>query len=338
MSATTAPPSPASAPPEPSPLRRRERRRSTGRLAALLVSPTVLVLALVAGYPVLAAFRESLFSEKAGLDSDGFVQQGEQFVGLQHYSAVFEGEAGDRFWNAFVNTTVLTVTTVALETVLGVAMALVMHRAVRGRALVRAGVLVPWAIPTVVSALLWQWIFQADGAANALLGREVLWTTDGVQATLAVIVADTWKTAPFVGLLVLAGLQLIPGEVYEAARIDGASSWQQLTRITLPLIRPVLVVAVLFRLLDALRMFDLPFVLVGPHKASVETLSMLAFDEAANTRYGPGAAYAVILFLYVAAVAFVFVRLLGADLLSERTTGTKRSRRHRRRTTEGATA
>ncbi|MFD8194853.1 carbohydrate ABC transporter permease [Streptomyces wuyuanensis] len=337
MPVLTAQPSPTSSPPGAAPPNRRPGRRSGGRLAALLVSPTLLVLALVAGYPVLAAFRESLFDKREGLDSSGFVQEGEEFVGLRHYAAVFEGEAGERFWNAFANTTFLTVTTVALETVLGVAMALVMHRAIRGRALVRAGVLVPWAIPTVVSALLWQWIFQADGAANALLGREVLWTTDGFQATLAVIVADTWKTAPFVGLLVLAGLQLIPGEVYEAARIDGAGAWQQLTRITLPLIRPVLVVAVLFRLLDALRMFDLPFVLVGPHKQSVETLSMLAFDEAANTRYGPGAAYAVVLFAYVAVVAFVFVRLLGADLLSGDGTGGKASPR-RATTAEGAMA
>lgn len=339
MSALTAPPSSTTRPsgPKAPPDSRTARKSGTGRLAALLVSPTLAVLALVAGYPVLAAFRESLFTEKKGLDSSGFVQEGERFTGLQHYADIVTGEAGDRFWNAFGNTTFFTVTTVLLETVLGVAMALVMHRAIRGRALVRAGILVPWAIPTVVSALLWQWIFQADGAANALIGQEVLWTTDGIQAAVAVIVADTWKTAPFVGLLVLAGLQLIPGEVYEAARVDGASPRQQLVRITLPLIRPVLLVAVLFRLLDALRMFDLPFVLIGAHKESVETLSMLAFDEAANTRYGPGAAYAVILFLYVAVVAFVFVKLLGADLLSEQDR-TRRRRATRRITAKGAAA
>ena len=280
---------------------------------------------------MLAALRESLYAEKSGLDESGFVQEGEEFAGLRHYLDIFEGEAGERFWNAFYNTTFLTVTTVLLETILGVAMAMVMHRAIRGRALVRAGVLVPWAIPTVVSALLWQWIFQADGVANALTGQEILWTSDGFHAVVAVIVADVWKTAPFVGLLVLAGLQLIPAEIYEAARVDGASPWQQFIRLTLPLIRPVLVVAILFRLLDALRMFDLPFVLIGPHKESVETLSMLAYDEAANTRYGPAAAYAVILFLYVAVIAFVFVKLLGADLLSEgNMKKPKLSRRERR--------
>ncbi|NUR87706.1 MAG: sugar ABC transporter permease, partial [Nonomuraea sp.] len=132
---------------------------------------------------------------------------------------------------------------------------------------------------------------------------------------VAVIVADTWKTAPFVGLLVLAGLQLIAREVHEAARVDGASAWQRFWRVTLPLVKPVLLVAVLFRLLDVLRMFDLPFVLIGPRKESVRTLSMLAYDEAANLRYGAAAAYATVLFLYVAAVAYAFVRLLGADIL-----------------------
>ncbi|MFD9226082.1 carbohydrate ABC transporter permease [Streptomyces sp. NPDC060064] len=318
----------ATQPPGKAPPVLRHRPSGTNRLAALLISPTIAVLGLVVGYPVVAAVRESLYTKNSGLDSSGFVRTGEQFVGLQHYSDLFQGEAGDRFWNAFTNTTLFTVTTVLIETVLGVVMALVMHKVVRGRALVRATILVPWAIPTVVSALLWQWIFQADGVANALLGGQVLWTTDGFQAALAVIIADTWKTAPFVGLLVLAGLQLIPTEVYEAARVDGANAWHQFTRITLPLLRPVLLVAILFRLLDALRMFDLPYVLIGARKDSVETLSMLAFDEAANTRYGPAAAYAVLLFLYVAAAAFIFVKILGADVFSTKNDG-KTSGGHR---------
>ena len=142
-----------------------------------------------------------------------------------------------------------------------------------------------------------------------------LWTTEGFHAWLAVLIADTWKTAPFIGLLVLAGLQIIPAEVYEAARVDGASAWRTFWRITLPLVKPALVVAVLFRILDVLRMFDLPFVLIGVRKESVETLSMLAWDEMNNLRFGPAAAYAVVLFLYIAMAAFVFVRVLGADLI-----------------------
>jgi multiple sugar transport system permease protein len=289
----------------------------SGRLAALLLSPTFAVLALVVGYPILAAVRESLYRQGQGLDAEGFVVQGDQFSGLSNYVDIFTGSGAPVFWGALWNTTFFTVTTVAIETVLGVCMALIMHRAFRGRALVRASVLVPWAIPTAVSALLWRWTFQADGVANAMLGRQVLWTTEGVQAKLAVIIADTWKTAPFVGLLVLAGLQLISRDVEEAARVDGAGAWQRFWRITLPLVKPVLLVAVLFRLLDALRMFDLPFVLIGADKKSVQTLSMVAFDEASNLRYGSAAAYSTVLFLYVVAIAFAFVKLLGADVLGQ---------------------
>jgi multiple sugar transport system permease protein len=311
------------------PRRSRDVQRS-GRLAAVLLSPTFVVLALVVGYPVLAALRESLYRKSQGLDAQGFVVQGEKFVGLDNYLDVFSGPNASVFWGALWNTTFFTVTTVAVETVLGVAMALIMHWAFRGRALVRASVLVPWAIPTAVSALLWRWVFQADGVANALIGRQVLWTTEGFQAKIAVIIADTWKTAPFVGLLVLAGLQLIPREVYEAARVDGAGARHQFWRITLPLVKPVLLVAVLFRLLDVLRMFDLPYVLIGAHKESVQTLSMLAFDEATNVRYGAAGAYSTILFVYVAAVAYAFVKLLGADILGqmreERPAGPRRGR------------
>jgi multiple sugar transport system permease protein len=176
---------------------------------------------------------------------------------------------------------------------------------------------VPWAIPTVVSALLGRWIVDANGIANQIINQQILWSTDGWQAKAAVIIADTWKTAPFIGLLVLAGLQVIPAEVYEAAKIDGSSTLQQFRHITLPLVRPALLVAVLFRILDNLRMFDLPYVLVGPGKPSVETISILAFLENNNTRFGPAAAYAVLLFLYVVLVAWAFVKLLGADVIGE---------------------
>jgi trehalose/maltose transport system permease protein len=295
---------------------RKDVQRS-GRLALVLLSPTVLVLGLVVGYPVVSAIRESLYERSQGLDAQGFVVQGDRFVGLSHYRDIFSGPGATAFQNAFWNTTFFTVTTVILETVIGVAMALVMHQAFRGRALVRASILVPWAIPTAVSGLLWRWVFQADGVANAIIGRQVLWTTEGFHAKVAVIIADVWKTAPFIGLLVLAGLQLIPQEVYEAARVDGAGAATTFWRITLPLVKPVLLVAVLFRMLDVLRMFDLPFVLIGARKESVETLSMLAWDEATNLRYGTAAAFATILFLYVAIVAYAFVKILGADILGQ---------------------
>nr|WP_203589945.1 sugar ABC transporter permease [Streptomyces sp. SID13031] len=282
-----------------------------------MLSPTLLVLGLVVAFPIVSALRTSLY-KPGGVDPEtGFVNEGDVYVGLGNYTAIFSGDTADRFWNAFYNTTFFTITCVVLETVLGVAMALVMHKAFRGRGIVRASILVPWAIPTVVSALLWKWIFQADGVMNSVLGTQILWSTEGWQSVASVIIADTWKTAPFIGLLVLAGLQTIPAEVYEAAKVDGASPFQQFRMITLPLVKPALLVAVLFRMLDTLRIFDLPFVLVGPHKDSVETLSMLAYDEAFNTRYGPAAAYATLLFIYVAVVAFAFVKLLGADVVGD---------------------
>ena len=158
-----------------------------------------------------------------------------------------------------------------------------------------------------------------------MLGSQVLWSTEGWQSVLSVMVADTWKTAPFIGLLVLAGLQTIPDEVYEAAKVDGANVWRTFTRITLPLVKPALLVAVLFRILDTLRIFDLPFVLVGPNKDSVETLSMLAYLEAVQMSASvPAAAYATLLFLYVAVVAYVFVKLLGADVFGDATSRRRR--------------
>jgi multiple sugar transport system permease protein len=286
---------------------------------------------LVVVYPIVSAFRQSFYSDGQGVDAEGFVVQGDQFVGAHNYTDIFVGEAATRFWNALWNTSFFTVTTVAAETVLGMAMALVMHRAFRGRGLVRASVLVPWAIPTAVSALLWRWIFDANGIANAILGHQVLWSADGESARLAVIVAEVWKTAPFVGLLTLAGLQIIPQDVYEAAKVDGANAWRRFVSITLPLVKPALLVAVLFRMLDALRMFDLPFVLIGAQKPSVETVSILAFLENSNTRFGPAAAFSFLLFLYVVIVAYMFVKLLGADVIGDNRAKTPKANRRTRR-------
>lgn len=300
-----------------------------GRLAAALLSPTFLVLALVIGYPLIAALRESFYQQGEHLDANGFVVQGDQFVGLRNYTDAFTGANGSRFWNAFANTTFFTVTTTAIEVLIGLAMALVMHRALRGRALVRASILVPWAIPTAVSGLLWRWIFDANGIADNLLGRQILWTADGWPAKFAVIIADTWKTVPFIGLLTLAGLQLIPQELYEAAHLDGAGAWRRFRAVTLPLVKPTLMVAVLFRLLDVLRMFDLPYLLVGNNKYSVQTMSMLAFNEAGNLHYGPAAAYATLLFLYVVIVAYAFVKLVGTDLIADTRTARKTTRQPR---------
>jgi ABC-type sugar transport system permease subunit len=297
-----------------------------GRLAWILLAPTLIVIAVVAGIPVIMSIRESFFQTNTGVDPNtGLIAGGETFVGLQNFTNIFTSQdlvlgnfgSMNRFWNAFLNTTFLTIVCVILETILGVAMALIMAKAFRGRGLVRAGILVPWAIPTIVSALMWKLIFDSSGVANRILGREILWLADTGASFWAIVIADTWKTAAFIGLLTLAGLQTIPAEVYEAAKVDGATTWQQFVRITLPMVKPTLVVAVLFRTLDTLRMFDLPYGMVGAGKYRVETLSIFAYQEATQSRYGPAAAYAIILFLYVLLVAFLFVRILGADVIGD---------------------
>ena len=297
-----------------------------GRLAWILLAPTLIVIAVVAGIPVVMSIRESFFQTNTGVDPNtGLIAGGESFVGLQNFTNIFTsqdlvlGNFGtmNRFWNAFLNTTFLTIVCVILETIIGVAMALIMAKAFRGRGVVRAGILVPWAIPTIVSALMWKLIFDSSGVANRILGREILWLADTGASFWAIVIADTWKTAAFIGLLTLAGLGTIPAEVYEAAKVDGATTWQQFVRITLPMVKPTLVVAVLFRTLDTLRMFDLPYGMVGAGKYRVETLSVFAYQEATQNRYGPAAAYAIILFIYVLLVAFLFVRILGADVIGD---------------------
>lgn len=299
-------------------------------MAYALLAPTLILLAVVVGFPLVLSVWQSLHSSDGGIDPEtGFIIEGDQFVGLDNFIQAFTSSgAGAGFWNAFWNTTFFTVVAVSIETVLGVAMALIMAKGLRAVGLMRATILIPWAIPTVVSALMWQLIFDANGIFNKILGHQILWTTEGWQAKAAVLIADIWKTAPFIGLLTLAGLQTIDDQVYEAAAVDGASKWQTFWRITLPLIRPVLVVAVLFRVLDTMRMFDLPFVLLG-RLESGQTLSMLAQDAATKTQYGMASAYSIVLFVYIFVVAFVFIRLLGADVLGEQDKVNVRRRRNK---------
>lgn len=286
----------------------------------------MLVILFVVGIPILMSLRESVFRKATEIDPNtGLIAEGESFVGLANFTDIFANPQNvpgvwgniDRLINAFWNTTFFTVVCVIIETVLGVAMALIMAKAFKGKGLVRAAILVPWAIPTIVSAKMWGLIFDGSGVMNKIVGQQILWLADGAPSQWAVIIADTWKTAPFIGLLTLAGLQTIPAEVYEAAKVDGASAWQQFTRITLPMVRPALVVAVLFRTLDTMRMFDLPMGMIGQGKYSVETISMLAYIENNSLRYGAAAAYSILLFLYIVLVAFLFVRLLGADVIGD---------------------
>ena len=250
---------------------------SQGKWASWLLAPTIIALGIVIVYPIISALVMS-FQKDAGLDpATGLFVEGGPAGFSNYYNWIFQqcpapdggtvdcppGTLGAQFWSATGTTFFFTIVTVALETVLGFWMAVIMARAFKGRSLVRAAVLVPWAIPTAVTAKLWLFIFAFEGIGNKLFNTTVLWTGSEWPARWAVIIADVWKTTPFMALLILAGLQMIPAEVYEAAKVDGASAWQRFRMITLPLVKPALMVAILFRTLDALRMFDLPYILTG---------------------------------------------------------------------------
>jgi len=315
--------------------RRTGTGRRTGRVAALLVAPTVALLGVVIVYPLVKAVVMS-FQKDSGLDpvSGSFVEGGN--AGLANYKhwllqqcatagggtvSCPPGTNGSQFYDALSVTLFFTVTTVVVEIVLGLWFAVIMNREFRGRGLVRAAILVPWAIPTAVTAKLWFFIFAYDGIANRLLGlvgvHPLLWTGDAWPARFAIIIADVWKTTPFMALLILAGLQLISAEVYEAAHIDGASRWQTFTRITLPMIKVPLMVAILFRTLDVLRIYDLPAILTqggGGTGHATTSLSILVINQI-RSGFNSASALSTIVFLIIALAAFLFIRFGGADVV-----------------------
>ncbi|HKU11175.1 MAG TPA: sugar ABC transporter permease [Sinomonas sp.] len=307
-----------------------DRKQVTqGRWATVLLLPSILLLAIVIIYPVVNAIVMS-FQKDAGLVNGFFVQGGAAgFDNYVHWIAQQcngvscpPGTLGSQFWGAMGTTFFFAIVTVALETVLGFWMAIIMARTFRGRSAVRAAVLVPWAIPTAVTAKLWFFIFAFDGIANKLFGTQILWTGSEWPARWAIIISDVWKTTPFMALLILAGLQLIPDEVYEAAKVDGAGAWQRFTQITLPLVRPALMVAILFRMLDALRMFDLPYIMTQGGN-NTTTLSILVVDQI-RQGFNSAAALSTITFLVVFIVAFIFVRFLGANAVGAATSSGKK--------------
>ena len=245
------------------------------------------------------------------------------FVGLQYYANYFQDH---RMWASLSNTMIFTVISVSLELVLGMAIALLINRQFFGRGLVRASVLIPWALPTAVAALMWKFLFDGQNGVMAKLFTEVGLIPDmGTLLTtkfwsmFAVIFADVWKTTPFMALLILAGLQTIPKNLYEAAEVDGASKVQQFFKITLPMLRTTVLVALLFRLLDAFRVFDLIYVLTGGGPANAtETISVYAYKTMfSQMNFGEGSALAVIVFICIAIISMIFVKLLGRDLISD---------------------
>ncbi|WP_245721504.1 carbohydrate ABC transporter permease [Nocardia crassostreae] len=293
--------------------------------AWLFVTPVLIALAVVIGYPVARALYMS-FQKDSGLDpaTGMFVEGGN--AGFSNYThwllqqctnslgetvSCPTGNLGSQFWLAIGVTLFFTVVTVTLEATIGLGMAVIMGKTFKGRALLRAAVLIPWAIPTAVTARLWEFMFQYDGVVNRVLGTHILWTADAWPARFAVIIADVWKTTPFMALLILAGLQVIPEDVYEAARVDGASAWQRFVHITLPLLKPALLVAILFRTMDGLRLYDLPAIMTNNLPAT-RPISALVVDQ---VRVGANSASAlsVITFFLIFAVAFLLVKVLGAN-------------------------
>jgi multiple sugar transport system permease protein len=289
--------------------------RAERRLALYMVSPSMLLIAIVAVYPIAYAVWLSLHEYSVRVPGLSRWAGG---LGLRNYTNALQD---DVFWSAFKNTFIFTGASVALELVLGLAMAIAMHSAFKGRGLLRTVILVPWAILTVVTAITWRTIFEPNlGFANTVLsalglpGGDTVWLGEQPQAMLVMIFADVWKTAPFMALLILAGLQVIPGDIYEAAKVDGSTAWQRFTKITLPLLKPAILVALIFRTLDALRIFDLPFVLTKG-AFGTNTLSLLAYQDFRENRLiGLGAAVAILTFITVMVVSFIYIRFVGGNI------------------------
>ena len=283
------------------------------RLAWILVLPTLLVVVLVAGYPLAQVFYWSFF--KADI---AFVEPPE-FVGLENYAYLFQDPD---FRQALWNTLKFTVVSVSLETVLGLAIALIIHSNFRGRGLVRTAILIPWAIPTVVSAKMWQWmlndvygVINVLGVKLGLLSQKVAFLARPELLLPSIIAVDVWKTTPFMALLLLAGLQMIPEELSEASSIDGASRWQQFWSITLPLLTPALVVALIFRTLDALRVFDVVFVMSGVNPAT-RTLAVYNRQTLVDFQdLGYGSAISVAILVIIFAFVLLYMRTVGKEAL-----------------------
>jgi multiple sugar transport system permease protein len=301
----------ASVPAAVPPARRRKRGLSERRLATYMVAPSLGLIALVALWPIIYAIWLSM--HEYSLIQAGVSRWASPF-GLGNY---IDALKDSQFWTATRITATFTVASVFFETLLGLAMALIMHSAFKGQGLLRTVVLVPWAVLTVVTAIMWKTIFDPNlGFVNTLLSSNTVWLGQEPQALMVMIFADVWKTAPFMALLLLAGLQVIPSEVYEAAKVDGATAWQRFRRITLPLLMPALLVALIFRTLDALRAYDLPKVLTNGANGT-ETLSLVAartFQE--NRLYGEGATLSILTFLIVMVISFTYIRLVGGNLKS----------------------
>ncbi|MBI4378579.1 MAG: sugar ABC transporter permease [Nitrospinae bacterium] len=270
---------------------------------SLFVIPAFILLSLVTIYPVIYVLYLSLHRRLLIFNIS-------KFVGFENYLFLLKD---DRFWNALKNTVYFTVLSVSLELFVGLSFAVLLNRAFRLRGFVRAIVLIPWALPTVVSARMWEWMYNTDfGILNYLLGSEINWLGSPFWAMNAAIFMDVWKTTPFVAILLIAGLQVIPQELYQAAKIDGAGGWAIFRRITLSLLKPVILVVLIFRTLDAFRVFDAVYVLTGGGPAnSTETLSIYAYKVLFQTlQFGYGSTLSVVVFLCTGIISVFYIRVM----------------------------
>jgi len=289
-----------------------ERARAERRLAWTLCAPAVIAMLVVTGYPIGYAVYLSL--QKVDLR---FPDQ-DEFVGLSNYVDVLTSTT---WWSDVWNTTIITVASVALELVLGMAIALVMHRAIFGRGPVRAAILIPYGIVTVVAAFAWRYAFDpASGFVQGtfLLSDTAAPLTERGGSLIVIILTEVWKTTPFMALLLLAGLALVPDELHEAAKVDGANAVQRFFRITLPLMKPAILVALLFRTLDAFRIFDTVFIQTAGAQGT-ETVSILGYNVLINrVNLGLGSAVSVLIFIAVILIATFFVKVLGTSTAQQR--------------------
>jgi multiple sugar transport system permease protein len=271
----------------------------------MLVAPAVIVMIAVTVYPIINAFVLSL--QRADLR----FPHANKFIGFDNYGSVL---GSSLWWQDVVHTLIITVISVAFELVIGMLVALAMHRVIFARGAVRAVALIPYGIVTVVAAYAWRYALELDsGWIPGLLGLKSDPLAGTTGSYVGVIVAEIWKTTPFMALLLLGGLALVPDELHEAARVDGASTWQRFWKITIPLMKPAILVALLFRTLDAFRIYD-TVVIFNNGAHSTETLSVLASNQLlSRLNLGLGSTVSVLLFVMVAIIAFIFIKVFGAS-------------------------
>ena len=288
-----------------------DRTRKERNLGWMLAGPAFLAMVLVTGYPILNALWLSLFDYRLTDPA------GREFIGLGNYAMIL---TDGLFWRQFGVTSLITVVTVAIELVLGFALAMVMHRALHLRTPLRTAILVPYGIITVVSAYAWAYAFSNTyGFVNGLFGLgDFDWFGSTWSALFTVCVAEIWKTTPFMSLLLLAGLAQIPDDYLEAAKVDGARAWQRVKRVILPNMKAAIMVALLFRTLDAFRIFDSVFIMTAGAQGT-ETLSFLAYRQTiSRVMIGLGSAVSVILAILVVLIAVLFVKVFKTDLSQQR--------------------